>query len=215
MARLTGPLFSLAASGTLAKAVTYSSWKGIQYARVRVIPRNPNTLAQQEIRGVFATLSEMWKRIPQPARIPWITAAKGQPLTARNLHVQKNAAALQGKANLNDLVMSISSGASVPPATITPADAGRQTLTIGATAGTTPPGYTIIGICFAAVRDGDPSPVLVRDTFAESDVVAPYTVDLAVGVAGDYQCAAFMVYLRDSDDQVFYSAALRDQQAVA
>ncbi|MBA7527120.1 hypothetical protein ES705_19294 [subsurface metagenome] len=206
---------SLTASGTIGKAITFATWKGIAYARTRVIPANPNTNAQKEVRGVFSTLCEMWKRIPQPARIPWITAVKGRPLTARNLFIQKNVPALIDDANLDDLVMSVSSGASVPPATITPADGGGQSLTIAATAGTTPPGYTLIGICFAAVLDGDPSPLLVRDTFAESDVVDPYTVDLAVGVAGSYQCAAFMVYLRDSDERVFYSAALRDQQDVA
>jgi len=41
MAKATGPLFSLEASGTIGKTVTYSRWKGRPYVRARVIPLNP------------------------------------------------------------------------------------------------------------------------------------------------------------------------------
>lgn len=41
MAKTTGPLFSLEASGTVGKTVTYSQWKGRPYVRRRVIPFNP------------------------------------------------------------------------------------------------------------------------------------------------------------------------------
>jgi hypothetical protein len=41
MAKTTGPLFSLEASGTVGKTVTYSHWKGRPYVRRRVIPLNP------------------------------------------------------------------------------------------------------------------------------------------------------------------------------
>lgn len=41
MAKTTGPLFSLEASGTVGHVVTYSRWKGRSYVRRRVIPLNP------------------------------------------------------------------------------------------------------------------------------------------------------------------------------
>jgi len=40
MAKTTGPLFSLEASGTVGHVVTYSRWKGRSYVRRRVIPLN-------------------------------------------------------------------------------------------------------------------------------------------------------------------------------
>lgn len=213
MARLTGPLFSLAASGTIAGALTFSSWRGIQYVRTRVIPANPNTSGQQEVRGCFTTLTEMWKRMPAGARVPWEYAARGQALTARNKHIQLNVPALQGDANLDHLVMSVATGAAVPPATITPADAGGQILTIACTAPTVPAGYTLEWMNMAAVLDGDPSPAIIRTTFWDEDDSAPYTVNLPVAVAGDYQCAAWCVMAKGG---IYYcSAAIRDQQAIA
>lgn len=77
MARLTAPLLSLGASGSIAKSLVYSTWKGIPYARVHVIPANPKSVGQQEVRGVFATLTEMWKRMPQLARDPFVYAVRG------------------------------------------------------------------------------------------------------------------------------------------
>jgi hypothetical protein len=41
MAKTTGPLFSLTASGTVGNTITYSNWKGRPYVRRRVIPMNP------------------------------------------------------------------------------------------------------------------------------------------------------------------------------
>ena len=56
MAKTTGPLFSLEASGTIAKTITYSRWKGRPYTRVRVIPLNPyhvdQVAARNRIRGM-------------------------------------------------------------------------------------------------------------------------------------------------------------------
>lgn len=56
MAKLIGPLFSLSASGKLAKTLVYSDWKGINYARQYVVPANPNSASQQVQRG-YLTLA--------------------------------------------------------------------------------------------------------------------------------------------------------------
>lgn len=50
MPRLTGPLFSLDARKTLANTITYSAWKGISYARLKVTPYNPKSAYQTGIR---------------------------------------------------------------------------------------------------------------------------------------------------------------------
>lgn len=80
MPRLTGPLFSLDARQTLASTIVYSAWKGLNYARLRVIPYNPKTAAQVGIRdtitfavlyftkGTYVTASE---------KVWWNTYAEG------------------------------------------------------------------------------------------------------------------------------------------
>lgn len=58
MPRLTGPQFSLSASGTIGKTVVYSKWKGRAYSRLRVIPKNPKSTAQKAVRSILGTLAK-------------------------------------------------------------------------------------------------------------------------------------------------------------
>jgi hypothetical protein len=50
MAKVTGPLMSLDASGTVGKTATFSKWKGQNYVRLRVTPLNPQSNAMQLVR---------------------------------------------------------------------------------------------------------------------------------------------------------------------
>lgn len=210
MARLTAPLLSLSASGTIGKAITFATWKGIPYARTRVIPANPKTAAQQEVRGVFGTLNELWKRMPQLARDPWQRDVHGLPLTARNRHIQSNMSVLIDEANLNNLVMSVAQGQAVPPVspTFTP---GSGSITIAATAPTLPVGYTLTSMVAAICKDGDPAPTIALSTTAEEDAVTPYSVTFASLDTVAYQCAIWCKFARTSDSGIFYSAAARGQ----
>jgi len=54
MARLTGPLLSLDASGSIFKTLVYSKWKGLNYARLSVTPYNPKSDAQLGIRETIS-----------------------------------------------------------------------------------------------------------------------------------------------------------------
>ena len=60
MVKVRGPMFSLGASGTLAKAVTFSICKGRPYVRERVIPSNPKSGAQTGRRAMLKFLSQAW-----------------------------------------------------------------------------------------------------------------------------------------------------------
>lgn len=53
MAKVTSPLMSLDASGSIAGALTFSKWKGRNYVRQLVIPANPRTSGQQENRAAL------------------------------------------------------------------------------------------------------------------------------------------------------------------
>jgi hypothetical protein len=50
MSKVTGPLMSLDASGTIGKTVVFSKWKGQNYTRLRVVPLNKQTDDQQDVR---------------------------------------------------------------------------------------------------------------------------------------------------------------------
>jgi len=51
MAKVTGPLFSVDASGSYAGKLTFAKWKGVQYVRNKVVPSNPMTTGQVEARN--------------------------------------------------------------------------------------------------------------------------------------------------------------------
>jgi len=58
MAKVTGPLMSMSASGTLGKALVYFGWKGINVVREWLKPGNPKTADQGDVRIVFGGLGQ-------------------------------------------------------------------------------------------------------------------------------------------------------------
>jgi hypothetical protein len=58
MAKVTGPLMSMTASGTVGKVATFSIWKGIAYVRNRVIPKNPMSTLQKAARSALGTIAK-------------------------------------------------------------------------------------------------------------------------------------------------------------
>ena len=206
MTVLTGPLFSLTARQTIGSAITYSAWRGIQYARTRVIPANPQTAAQIAVRDVFATLNNLWNRAPTLFRAPWTASAEGQPLTDRNRLIQENVPALQGDANLADFVFSPGAGGAVPPvsATFTP---GVGTITVVPTAPTLPTGWTIQAGVATAILDGDPSPPLSPTPVSGEDLTTPYSIVLSGLTAALHRCGVHFRWTAP-DGSTRYSTAV-------
>ncbi len=56
MARVTGPLMSMDASGKFGGALVFSKWKGRNTVRQLVIPANPQTSTQQDSRNYIRVL---------------------------------------------------------------------------------------------------------------------------------------------------------------
>lgn len=54
MAKLTGPLFSMSATGKYAGALVFTRWRGRSVARKLVTPSNPRTSAQTDARNAVA-----------------------------------------------------------------------------------------------------------------------------------------------------------------
>ena len=56
MARVTGPLMSMEASGTIGRTLTFANWVGRQYVRRWTRPSNPQTADQMDQRNAFSII---------------------------------------------------------------------------------------------------------------------------------------------------------------
>ena len=61
MAKVSGPLFSVDASGGYAGTVVFAKWKGRNYARQLVIPANPRSSGQEQARNDVRTTGSAQK----------------------------------------------------------------------------------------------------------------------------------------------------------
>lgn len=103
MSKVTGPLLSLDASGSVASTITFSRWKGINYVRQRVIPTYSRTTTQGNIRDLVKDASEAWKTnatvggidIDSAYKLAYDTAASGFAYSGFNLFM-KQCVALNG-----------------------------------------------------------------------------------------------------------------------
>lgn len=68
MAKVKGPLFSLEASGSVAKTIVYSRWKGRQYTRQHTIPLNPQSAKQVNVRTAMTLLVAYWQTLAQAVK---------------------------------------------------------------------------------------------------------------------------------------------------
>lgn len=207
MAKLTGPLLGISARGTIADTITYSAWKGIEYARQRVIPANPKTAPQMEVRNVFTMLGGLWLVAQTLARAPWIANAVGKPYTHRNALISKNLPNLLNQTGMTAFMGSPGALAGMAPASIAAAfAAGVITVTIGAP--TLPPSWTIQAGVAMAFRDQDPSSPFAQAVKEGEDVTTPYQVALtATTPTGLWICSGWFRYLRP-DGRIAYGPSL-------
>lgn len=59
MAKVTGPLYSISATGTIGKAMVHFVWKGISVVREWLKPSNPKLPDQGDVRIVFGGLGQL------------------------------------------------------------------------------------------------------------------------------------------------------------
>lgn len=83
--RLTGPGMSLSASGTMAKTLVFSIWKGQAYGRVRVIPKNPKSTGQNDVRSILGTLAKACRAVLTAKRDVAVPAVGSQFFQDGNL----------------------------------------------------------------------------------------------------------------------------------
>jgi len=206
MAKVTGPLLSLGAGGTIAKTQTYAKWKGRPYVRQRVIPANPQTSAQTAERNSFTWLQQAWKLSSTLLQAPWDLYATGQVMTGRNAWTKINQTAFFGETD-NDL-MQFSPGAKggLPVATAA-ATPGSSQLSIAITAPTLPAGWTITRGVAAAMLEQDPHVDTDYTMAIGEDLTSTYAVVLTgLTPSVPYVWGAWFQYVKP-DGSTAYSAS--------
>lgn len=173
MAKVTAPILSGRARGQIGTTQVYASWRGVQYARSYVVPRNPQTAAQTTRRDIFAAISDYWKRASTIARAPWTAAIIGRPLTARNLIIKANLQPMVGELDRQAWTGSPGSGGGVPPTLVTAtggATPGQLAVTI--TSPLAPTGWTLQAVQAIAFADGLPTD-FIPSPLAEGENITP------------------------------------------
>lgn len=90
MVKLYGPMFSLDASGTVGKAITFSKWKGRNYVRERVVPANPKSVKQISVRAMFKFLSQEWTNNNAAKKATWNDLAAAAVVSSFNSYMGYN-----------------------------------------------------------------------------------------------------------------------------
>lgn len=93
MARVTGPLMSMGASGTVGKALTFGKWKGRAWAREWFKPQNPRTPKQVNVRTALTLLIAAWQAQAPAAKTLWDAYAEPFNMAGANKFVSRGMAA--------------------------------------------------------------------------------------------------------------------------
>jgi hypothetical protein len=197
MARVSGPLLSLDASGKIGGTMVASKWKGRNYMRQLVIPKNPKSAGQLGVRAMMKFLSQAWAAIGAGTKDDYDELATQKAISAFNAFMGVNLSRWQN--------FFAPSQAYPAPEASTPLTVTTQTLTGGeghATVEVTPSGSTSIwGImifrdtaeitapswsnCIAVIFTDDANKVTFVDSPLETDTyhyrTAVFNVDGILG----------------------------------
>jgi hypothetical protein len=210
MAKLTGALLSMGAAGTIGKTLTFAKWKGVAYARQRVIPANPKTTKQTNNRAIWSMIGAAWLYAPSAIQGAFNAFASGKSLTGRNKFFSDNQKLLATDPAATDLtgfVMSPGNNGGLPATNlvITP---GALSLTVEADVPPAPAGWTLVKAHAAALLNQNPTDAFSGTWFYASDDTAPFSVTLTgLQAATEYAVGFFLEWMRP-DGSTAYSISL-------
>lgn len=205
MAKVTGGLFALGATGSIAKTLTYGTWRGIATVRHRVIPANPNTAGQQTTRNTFATLRQMWKLNGTFGRSPWTLFAQGQKFLDLNAFLGQNLKVVRGDADFQDFIGSPGAKGGLPMVSAgfaTGAASGEVDITC--VEPTLPTGWTITRAGALAFPDQDPAVVFGGPLVEGEDLTTPFSITLG-GLGSAVLCvgAIWLEFVKPNTDNAY------------
>lgn len=211
MAKLTGPLLSFGARGSVGKTLVAASWRGVPYARQYVVPANPKTTDQTVIRSTFALLREMWKLAPSALQAPWNAFASGRPFTGMNKIVGENVRVLKYEPDMSNFIASPGALGGLAPTTfqaVTGSNAGEIDVTF--TVPAAPTGWTLDKAVAIAFKDQAPDGIFSGTIVTGEDNSAPYAFTLSGLPAGQVCiCCGWLVWTKP-DGRKAYSVSLND-----
>lgn len=144
MVKVAGPAMSIDASGKVAGALVFSKWKGRNYARVLVKPRNPRTGGQKGMRAMFKFLSQIWNGLADADKLTWKTRADTGVYSTFNAFMSHNQFRWRNfkTPTKQDPATETGTAPTGPTGVATP---GERLMTLAITDGASPPdfGYAI------------------------------------------------------------------------
>lgn len=212
MAKVTGPLLSMGAKGSIGKSAVFATWRGVKYARQHVVPANPRTTAQQANRTRFALLREAYKLAPAVVRAPWLAFASGRPFTDSNKFVGENNRLLNGELTMDNAIMSPGARGGLPPISVvaaTGANAGEISVTVTPPADV-PEGWVIVAAHAAAIPQQDPTGIFTGPFVAGTDAGADAAIVLSGFDPGGNVVAYGWIEYEKPDGSAAYSVSLSD-----
>lgn len=212
MAKVSAPLLSMGARGSIGKSLVSASWRGVKYMRQHVVPANPRTTAQQANRTRFALLREMYKLAPAAVRAPWDRFAQGRPFTGSNKFVGENNRLLVGQPDFAMAVMSPGAAGGLPPAGVSSApgsNPGEVVVTVTAPT-QLPDGWSIVEAAAAAFPEQDPIGIFAGPFVAGTDPTSTYAITLAGFTAGEALATFGWIVYEKPDGSLAYSVSLYD-----
>lgn len=213
MAKVNAPLLSFGARGQIGNSLVFGSWRGVNYARQKVIPANPRTLEQQEVRGVFRVQSQLWTLAPLAWKDVWNAFAAGRPFTGRNAFIGQNVEMLNGQEDRANFVFSPGARGGLPPEGIA-ATGGAGSITIAVTAPEIPEGWDLMSAVGVAIMDGDPAASYTGPVGIDVETADPSELSITgLDEAGDYIVGVYLVWQKPNGDTA-YSIALTDTATV-
>ena len=91
MAKVSGPLYSIAARGKIGNAMVFGAWKGIAWVRRQFIPQNPKSTEQVAHRLIFSQAIDGWHGTTADQKTAWQTGIerKGYTMSGFNYYVSE------------------------------------------------------------------------------------------------------------------------------
>ena len=210
MAKLKAPLLSMGAQGQIGDSVVFAKWRGVPYARQKVIPANPRTAAQQANRTRFALLREMFKLAPAALRAPWTAFASGRKFTDMNAFVGENTRVLKEQVDFANFLGSPGARGGLPPVSIS-ADAGSGSGEIDVTVEIPvqlPSGWAVHSIGAAAFKEQDPTGIFQGPLIADTADAPSDTVTLSGFTESEVHRVAGWVIYSKPNGTLAYSVSL-------
>ncbi len=209
MAKITAPLLSMGAAGTIGKVMTFATWRGVPYARQHVTPANPKSTAQVLTRDIFANMNDRWKQGGPLMRAPWDRFSVGQKFVGRNQYMGKNLNVLRGEADMDNYIGSPGAKGGLPAVSLvltTVAALGIEAVIVGPTP---PTGWTLTSAIATCFIDQTPEAVIGDIVQEVEDATDPYSCDFTGLTATTYQVQAWLKWAKP-DTSVAYGASISD-----